>query len=1070
MKARVRKLGIGLGALVGLLIAALLLAPLFIDVNNYRARVLAEVKEVTGREAALDGPISLRLLPMPTVRAENIKVYNLPGSANSDMVTVRSVTVSPSLWALLGGRLKVSDVVLDEPKIVLAIDREGKPNWQLAPSPAEAGAGAPSPPVPLSAGRVTIKKGTFIFSDARAGVSITAEKADLTASVGSTDGPFSLAGSATVNGAPLRLELAVGPKGPSGHTAGLTFEAADGRLTFNGTLSELGPAAHVAGKATASAGNLVAFVDTLMKIAGRPRPVLPLLLGGRVGFAGTIEASQTSFAAKDVTLRLGEDTGFGSLSVALAPSVVVDATFKAKRLDFDKWLASLKLPAEVAAPAPTPPLDTAAQPAAPAPRSVLLSIDATVALEVEEVMYNKQPIRDLAIELRTRAGTVAVSRFNVVLPGDLKIEARSTMSGDAAKPVVEGEFSLQGSKLRETLTWLGADVSSVPPQKLQRVSMNGRLTSSGGNAEVKDAAFRLDDLAGSGGIVVAFTVPLAAVMHLEFASIDVNSYVPQRVGSWQGNTSSGIPILALLGPAVGLKVKIAKVVYRGETMASVDFDVARERGTLKLNDLRIANMAGARLAMRGAVAGYWEENPKADLVFSFDAPDMGRVLRLVGVGQAGLGAVSASGSIAGTFEQLVLREVALSALGWSGRASGTLSLPGAAKGPPQSAAYKGSIAINGQGIQARIDATLGERPHVDADLKAAVLDLATMRGSSSTPTPTVTSPSAAQAIDTAPMRSFDGVLHISAGTLAAPPLRLANADIAAGLKNGVLTLSHLTGELYGGTLNLAGTVDGSRPALRYEFHGQADGLPVGDMLRSTSGTNAFGSAINVAIDGRLNAHDIVARGGGSTTGELRSSMSGGAELGGYVRASADRFLQILGSAATGAVGGAIDVTLGNLGEPGRRQGRRRNRQSAECDLVGAAPIRQPRRCNLRPRRHRRRHPDSQRAIGSGPERHGARRHPDQPRQFDHQHHDLVFHCRGQLGPLPDHDGERSPVVAVVQRDARCGQGSARHRKADSRRQPHPAQESVVARAQHSGAAHPAAEHPQSLRPMRCPCA
>src|SRR5439155_1053637 len=32
----------------------------------------------------------------------------------------------------------------------------------------------------------------------------------------------------------------------------------------------------------------------------------------------------------------------------------------------------------------------------------------------------------------------------------------------------------------------------------------------------------------------------------------------------------------------------------------------------------------------------------------------------------------------------------------------------------------------------------------------------------------------------------------------------------------------------------------------------------------------------------------------------------------YIRASADRFLQILGSAATGAVGGAIDATFGNL--------------------------------------------------------------------------------------------------------------------------------------------------------------
>lgn len=907
MTARVKKLLVALGALVGLLIAVLLLAPLFIDVNEYRAQVVAEVKKATGRDLVLEGPISLRLLPTPTVRAQDVKVLNLVGAKNPQMVAVKSVSVSPSLWALLAGRLEVGDVVLDEPRIVLEINSEGKRNWELTPSVAEADAKS-NTPVSMSVGRIILDNGTLIFSDSRVGLSVTAESAHFTASVGSIDGPYSLAGRATVNGSPMKVELAVGPKASPGHTAGMTLEAAGGKLTFNGTLSELGPAARIAGKATVLADNFVTFVDALVQMAGQPAPPLPLLLGGGVRFEGTIEASQTSFAAKDFKLGLADDAGTGSISASFTPSMAVDATFTAKRVDFDKWLAGLTLPAEVAAPEPTTPLDASPQPAAPAPKSLLLSIDARVALEVGEVIYNKQPVRDLVLELQTKAGVVAIPRFNVVLPGDLKIEARSTMSGDAAKPSVAGDFSLAGGKLRETLSWLGADVSSIPSQKLQKVNMTGQLTSIGGNAEVKDAAFQLDDLKGSGGIVVSFTVPLSAVMHLDFETIDVDSYVPQQATSWQGNASSGIPILALLGPAVGLKVKIAKVVYRGETLASIELDVARDRGTLKLNDLKVGNLAGARLALRGAVAGYWEENPKADFVFSFEAPDMGRVLHLVGIAEADIGAVSASGGIAGTFEKLVLRQIALSALGWTGQASGTLSLPGMAKGPPRSANYKGSIAINGHGIQASIEATLGERPNVVADLRADVLDLESMRGAGRTQTAS----SASQPIDTAPMRRFDASLHVAAGTLVAPPLRVASADIVASLKGGVFTLSHFTGKLYGGELNLSGTVDGSQPALSYGFHGRADGLPVGDLLRATSGTNVFGSLINVAIDGRLNARDIVVRGGGSTTDELRSSMAGGAELGGYVRASADRFLQILGSAATGAIGGALDLTVGNL--------------------------------------------------------------------------------------------------------------------------------------------------------------
>ena len=87
-------------------------------------------------------------------------------------------------------------MTLVEPKIVLEINAEGKPNWEFAPSVAEARPAAPKPgsPKPLSLGRLTIENGTLIFSDSKAGLSVVAEKANFSASVGSIDGPYSLAG------------------------------------------------------------------------------------------------------------------------------------------------------------------------------------------------------------------------------------------------------------------------------------------------------------------------------------------------------------------------------------------------------------------------------------------------------------------------------------------------------------------------------------------------------------------------------------------------------------------------------------------------------------------------------------------------------------------------------------------------------------------------------------------------------------------------------------------------------------------------------------------------------------
>src|SRR6185503_14337632 len=133
------------------------------------------------------------------------------------------------------------------------------------------------------------------------------------------------------------------------------------------------------------------------------------------------------------------------------------------------------------------------------------------------------------------------------------------------------------------------------------------------------------------------------------------------------------------GPSVGLKAKVAKLIWHKETIGGVDVDLALRGNMLRLNDVKVLNLAGARLAVRGTIANYAAPQPRPDIAFNFEAPDMDRVLKLFGATPAGLGAVSASGGIAGSLEQLALREFAVNAAGQSLRATGTLALPGAAQ-------------------------------------------------------------------------------------------------------------------------------------------------------------------------------------------------------------------------------------------------------------------------------------------------------------------------------------------------------------------------------------------------------
>jgi uncharacterized protein involved in outer membrane biogenesis len=925
-----KKVVIGAGSVIGVLIVALLIAPSFFDLNQYKPQLVSEVKKATGRDLVIDGPVSLSLLPLPEVSVTGVKFFNVAGAKNPNMVEVKSVTVRPSLLALLVGDIQVSEVTLVEPKIVLEINAEGKPNWEFTPSVAEAKPAAPKPasPKPISLGRLVIDNGTLIFSDSKAGVSVVAEKANFSASVGSLDGPYGLEGRATVNGAPLVINLSVGTKGSNGLPASVALEAGGGKLTFKGTLSEIGPNASLAGIASISAESLTGFIATLISLAGQPVPALPPLLASKFSFDGGIEVSQTKVAANDFKLALAGDSGSGSLSVTLKPALVVDGKLLLPKIDLDRALAGLQQP-----PAPTTagakPAATAAAPAAAGGDSMLTSLTAKLSIEANEVIYHKEAIRNVALDLDAKGGAVAVPKLSATLPGDMVLQAKSTMSGDPNRPTVSGEFSLVGPKLRDTLKWLDADVSQIPADKLTRLSLKGRMASSGGNVQVTNAAFELDDVKGTGGVVVTFSVPLSIVTNLEFDTLDLDPFLAKPAGGAKPAAATLPPVPSAkpaAGPSFGLKAKVAKLIYNKEAIGGVEIDIALHGSTLKLNDIKVSNLGGARLAVRGSVANYDSSLPHPDIAFNFEAPDIGRVLKIIGgTAPSDLGMVRASGGIDGTIEAITFKQLNVSAQGQTAQVNGTLTMPGAAKGPPSTIGYKGSVTANGQTIEGTVEAKVADRPSITADLKTSLLDVDKLGTGSPPPTAArgrpATAPAAAP-IDTTAMRAFDASVRLVASTLVSSPLHISNADLAITLKDGVLTISHFRGGLYGGGLDLSGVVDGSKPGhLALDFKGNASNIGVGEMLRSMSGSNQFGGAVKVTVDGKLNASGLTVKAAGATSAQVRSSMAGGAQLSGHLFVGADKALTMIGSAAAGAVGGVIDNTLGNvLGAVGQRGG------------------------------------------------------------------------------------------------------------------------------------------------------
>ena len=100
-----KKLGLGLVALLVILVAAVLVGPSFIDWNAQKDRITAEALKLTGRALTIDGDISLALLPAPALSADGIRLANIEGGSGPAMVALESLEVRIALMPLLQGEV-----------------------------------------------------------------------------------------------------------------------------------------------------------------------------------------------------------------------------------------------------------------------------------------------------------------------------------------------------------------------------------------------------------------------------------------------------------------------------------------------------------------------------------------------------------------------------------------------------------------------------------------------------------------------------------------------------------------------------------------------------------------------------------------------------------------------------------------------------------------------------------------------------------------------------------------------------------------------------------------------------
>lgn len=926
---RLLKLGLIVLAIVALLLAGAAVAPRLIDVEAYKAPLTEAVRQATGRELVIEGPLKLTLLPVPRISARQVHFANATGAKGAQMVNVRWVGASPSWWALLQGRIEVGTLILYRPTLVLETDADGVPNWEFKPgasSRQEPGASAEG--MHLAVGRLRIIDGTVSYTDPQNGKTIKAEQVQATASVGSLDGPFSIEGTGTVNDVPLSLGLEVsGRNAQDLHDVRLSLQVESGRLAFDGRASAIAPDAAVTGHLSVSTGILTDFIAAVVGATGTPPPVFGAPVVGSFSFEGGVEISPDKLALNDFKVVLGSDSAAGSVALTHGPKPALEGKLALPELDLDKWVALLSQPG-IFLPKPAAPAGGAATPSA-FPPQVTVDLD----LGVERAIFRQRPIQGLALAMQVRAGVVTVPRVKATLPGGMTVDASTTPDGSGK---AAGTFRLAGDNLRETLGWLGIDTGGVPPDKLRSLSVDGKLTVAPGSLAVSDASIALDGQSARGGATLAFGSAVAVSATLDIDRFDLDGYLPTGTSAAPAATadaSTASPAASTAkasdaaAPRFQVKSKIANLVYRGEMMRNVDGDVAIQGDLLTINGLNIGDLLGAKINMKGTVAGFATQ-PRFDLSFNATMPDTEKLLGFVGLPKltnGSVGASTASGGVSGTLAAATLRNVAVSTQGVTVNASGTVTLAptisydlsafslqasdagrllsvatgrpptaigavatnGALKGTDKRVTFSGQLDALGTQMQGTLDAALGGRPSITVKLRIpGTVDVDRWLGVAPDGPPAAFADagvSTAKPFDLTALKSFDAALSLETSATQVASIRVDYADLEATLRNGLFTLSRLTGQFYGGAVDFSGTINASGNTVAVDLSGSVQGIYFGQMLRGTVGSNSFGDPnLMLAMDGKLSATGIRLTGQGNSPEEIRNNLSGAASLSGYV--------------------------------------------------------------------------------------------------------------------------------------------------------------------------------------------
>lgn len=421
------------GLLVGLL-AALFIAPAFIDWNRYRGVLEEEATRLLGREVRVGGRIGIKFLPTPSLSVQQIRLADTQAHVGEPLFRAEAVTVGLAIGPLFRGEVQVTHVQMHKPVLTLVLDGKGGGNWSTLADRKLQAVLAPSR-VALDDVRFSDGAIAVLESDGTERTRLDRIAGQLSAA--DLEGPYRIAATFDYRGHAGELKLGTAPAD------------ADGTVRLKGSVTL--PQSQLAMTLDGAARNVLTqpLLEGLVKARFGENPKSDSAIGRETAFeiGGTLTADTSGALLRALMIsfeRAGRPqlvSGEGRMVWGARPSLDLTLTSQWVDLDSiapaaaDKSLAERVQAMTLALLAALPDQGTT-----------------SVRLGLDQATLRGEIVGAVGLVVTRDAGSSAFT-LSALLPGGSRVHLAGGLVPDEGRSRFSGRLSLGGASVRRFLAW-----------------------------------------------------------------------------------------------------------------------------------------------------------------------------------------------------------------------------------------------------------------------------------------------------------------------------------------------------------------------------------------------------------------------------------------------------------------------------------------------------------------------------------------------------------------------------------------------------------------------------------------